>query len=203
MPLLITDPAAREPRGTEDADVLIELASRAAYYQLNAALLRLGFRNDPQGPVCRYAHPPLVLDVMATDPSVLGFTNRWYDTAVRTSRVQSLPNGLDVRVVTPAVFLATKLEAFDSSTRANAGDLRASHDFEDVVVLLDGRPTICEDVRRDDADAASFLRTRFAALLAEPHLEEAVEGHLEPNDAGRLRLPIVLERMREIAETNP
>ena len=48
---------------------------------------------------------------MPTDAAVLGFSNRWYPTAIETAQTLGIA-GLDVRVVTPALFIATTLEAF-------------------------------------------------------------------------------------------
>ena len=51
------------------------------------------------------------VDVMPTDESVLGFSNRWYPMAIDTAQRLDIA-GYEVRVVTPALFVATKLEAF-------------------------------------------------------------------------------------------
>ena len=52
--LLLTDPAAREPRATEDVDVVIEVGRDYGFYNLEDRLRNIGFRNDPLGPVCRF-----------------------------------------------------------------------------------------------------------------------------------------------------
>ena len=51
------------------------------------------------------------LDVMPTDRSVLGFSNRWYTPALR-SAVTVLVDDLELRAVTAPYFIGTKLEAF-------------------------------------------------------------------------------------------
>jgi hypothetical protein len=47
-------------------------------------------------------------------------------------------------VVTGPFFLATKIEAFYNRGK---GDFMVSHDMEDMVTLLDGRPELAEEVR--------------------------------------------------------
>src|SRR5258708_27592720 len=76
--LLISDPAAPDVRPTRDVDVIAEIVSRAAYYVLSKRLRSLGFREDAQV-ICRWQHEDAItLDVMPTDPEILGFSNRWY-----------------------------------------------------------------------------------------------------------------------------
>jgi hypothetical protein len=47
----------------------------------------LGFQEDSRegAPLCRWQHSGLVLDVMPLDANILGFSNRWYGDALRTS----------------------------------------------------------------------------------------------------------------------
>jgi hypothetical protein len=47
------------------------------------------------------------------------------------------------RIVTPPLFIATKREAFHGR---GANDIFGSRDLEDVVTLVDGRPTITAEV---------------------------------------------------------
>ena len=112
--LLLTDPAAAAIRTTLDVDLVVEIADRAAYRGLEKDLLWRGFRHDasPQAPICRWTLDDLVVDVMPTDPSLLGFSNRWYPEALRTAHRRDLPSGLPIRIVDPPCFIATKLEAF-------------------------------------------------------------------------------------------
>ena len=44
--LFITDPAMPEVRATQDVDIIVEVASRMAYYQLEEQLKLRGFKQD-------------------------------------------------------------------------------------------------------------------------------------------------------------
>jgi hypothetical protein len=100
-----------------------------------------------------------------------------------------------IRLITAPYFLATKLEAFAGR---GEDDIWGSHDLEDVVTLIDGRPEIFEEVSTKTLeDVRQFIAQTFGVLLKRPGFEEAVEGHL-PADA-RNRLGIVMDRMRRIA----
>lgn len=46
---------------------------------------------------------------MPVDEHILGFSNRWYPAAIETAQTLQIA-GHEVRVVTPALFIATKLE---------------------------------------------------------------------------------------------
>lgn len=144
--LLITDPAAPSIRITTDVDVITEVTSMRDYYQLSERLRQQGFAEDKSegAPVCRWKLGNTILDVMPTDPDILGFGNQWYKPAMDTARSFKLPSGKRIRIVVAPYFLATKLEAFDGRGK---GDYLASQDIEDIVAVLDGRPEILDETR--------------------------------------------------------
>jgi hypothetical protein len=111
--LFITDPAASGIRPTKDVDAIVDVTSYAKYTALSERLRTLGLVEDTTlgAPLCRWRHNDLIVDVMPTDATVLGFSNRWYPAAIETAQTFHIA-GHDVRVVTPALFIATKLEAF-------------------------------------------------------------------------------------------
>ena len=75
--LLITDTAAPPIRTTLDVDVITEVATRKEYYSLTAKLRDQGFTEDmsPDAPICRWVTDDTILDVMPTNPAILGFGN--------------------------------------------------------------------------------------------------------------------------------
>ncbi len=78
--LWVTDPLAPPLRATADVDVIVEISTRRDYYRFEKRVRKLGFENDHESRViCRFHHPEteLVLDVMPTKASILGFENRW------------------------------------------------------------------------------------------------------------------------------
>ena len=90
--LLVTDQAAGDPRTTLDVDAIAEIASYAEYAAFGDRLRALGFLEDTRegAPLCRWTHHGTVLDVMPLDEKILGFTNRWYRAAVKSSVTQRL-----------------------------------------------------------------------------------------------------------------
>ena len=126
--LFITDPAAGGIRPTKDVDAIVDVTPYAKYAALSERLRRLGLAEDasPGAPLCRWRRDDLIVDVMPIDERVLGFSNRWYPLAIETAQTFDIA-GHDVRVVTPVLFVATKLEAFHGR---GGGDVIASHDLE-------------------------------------------------------------------------
>lgn len=195
--LLITETGGQTPRSTEDVDVIVPVLTRIEWYEVEADLVSKGFRNSPEGPVCRFTQDGLVLDVMPTNGDVLGFTNPWYEEAIATSTKTILPNGLEISLIHPLCFLATKFAAFSDPIRSNAGDPNASRDLEDIVMLMDGRPEILREVSACSKQLRTYLQKQFKGILTRPFIEESIEGQLGNPD--RTRLPVILERMRRLA----
>ncbi len=196
--LLLTDPAAPPVRVTRDVDVITEVTSLVEYHRLCEQLRERGFQEDPTdgAPVCRWTGHGILLDVMPTDPTVLGFANEWYDPAIKTAKDHVLANGRTIRLVAAPYFLATKLVAFND--RGNQ-DYVASHDLEDITSILDGRPQLVAEVQDSEEELKHYLAGRFAALLEDSQFREALPGHLPGDTASQARLPKLVSRIEVIA----
>ena len=131
---------------------------------------------------------------MPTDTKILGFGNRWFEAALNNAEPIDIGNAA-IRVVTAPYFLAAKLEAFYG--RGN-GDFLASHDIEDILTLIDGRPELSDEVRVADSELTVYLRLEFTRLLEDTAFLDSIPGHLMPDDASQARRELVLERIRSI-----
>jgi len=195
--LLLTDPAIPDVRPTLDVDVIVELATKAELYKLEEALRAQGFAEDiDSGVICRWRHDPIILDVMPTDPGILGFANRWYPNAVQHAYECSI-DGVRIRFVSPAYFLATKLEAFYGR---GEGDYILSHDMEDLIAVLDGRLEVVDDISEADEEVQRYLANQFTSLLANDDFLDALPGHLPGDPASQERVPLIVERMERVVE---
>jgi hypothetical protein len=189
-------PNAAPFRSTDDVDAVIEHASYAEYMKLGEQLRQLGFREcqDEGAPVCRWVSHDLILDVMPTNSSVLGFSNRWYRAAFQNAQEVSV-QGHTIRLITAPYFLATKLETFHSRGKE---DYRGSHDLEDIVTVLDGRPEIEDEVGLALPDLRQYLSDEFRALTSNRDFRDALPGHLLPDDASQQRIGPLIERMKNL-----
>lgn len=195
--LLITDEAAAGIRPTKDVDAIVEVGSYSEYNRLCDRMRALGFREDTaeNAPLCRWRNHNLIVDLMPTDASILGFTNRWYVSAMNSAFTISIA-GYGVRVVDPVHFLATKLEAF----HGRGGDnLPSSHDLEDILMVIDGRPELLGEILGAESDVRTYITLTIKQLVANPIFLESLPGFLLPDAASQGRRPLLESRLRAIA----
>jgi hypothetical protein len=195
--LLLTDPAAPPIRATIDVDVIVEVLSVAGYHRFTQRLKKRGFVEDTrrEAPICRWRSGGTVLDVMPTDPSILGFGNIWFAQAFKSAHEIQLPSGKRLRLLPAEIFLATKLEAYNDRGK---GDFLLSRDMQDAVSVVDGRPEIVGEVKAAEAKLKGYISDQFSALLKNPDFIDTLPGHLPPDPASQSRLRIILERMKSI-----
>lgn len=189
--LLLTDQAAGPVRPTQDVDVATHIEKRSELTRLEEQLTALGFGPDMDGPICRWTKGSLVLDVMTDDGQMQGFTNPWYASAIQHARHVILASGTEVRVLDAPHLIATKLVAWRD--RGEGGMF--SHDLEDILMVLDGRPEVKDELRLAPIALQEFVCEQFTSLLAHPDFEETLLGTF--TEAGRDE--VVLGRVRAIA----
>lgn len=200
IPLWITEEAAPPARPTRDVDVVVEVLSLIAYYEVGGRLKERGFAEDPEArQLCAWTHQAddLRLDVMPTEAEILGFTNRWYAEGLAAAVTIELPSGTPIRAVSPPYLLGTKLEAFRSRGGDADGepDYLGSRDFGDIVFLVDGRVELVDEVLASPSSLREYLSTEFTRLGNDSRFESGIAGHLLPDRASQARRDIVLERI--------
>jgi predicted nucleotidyltransferase len=192
--LLLTDPVVSGVRATEDVDAIVEAASFTRFHAVEARLAERGFvRDADSGVICRWKHRAsgTIFDLMPSEPGVLGFANRWYPEAVRSAIEVALSPVLRIHLISAPAFVATKLEAF--ATRGNADVF--SPDLEDILVVVDGRPELVQELKQAGDEMQRALRGQVAALLRRADFDNALPGLI--TDA--TRADIVLDRLRAMA----
>jgi hypothetical protein len=196
--LLITDPAAAPARVTYDVDVIAEIVSYPDYVAFSERLRALGLEEDTRegAPVCRWRRGEFTLDVMPLDAAILGFSNRWYPDVLRDADELMLPSGMLLRVISSPLFLATKIEAFNGRGEM---DYFASRDLEDIVTVVDGRPSLANEVKRSSDDVRAYVAQAIGALLREQRFLDAPPGYLLPDPANQARLSRLIAEFRELA----
>lgn len=176
--LFISDPNVPDVRYTLDVDCIVDVISLNQYHQLEKKLTQQGFKKSLQEDViCRWFYDDVILDVMPTDEKILGFGNCWYKEAIAASAIYTLTDTLEIRVVTAPYFLATKFEAF--RTRGKM-DFYASHDFEDIVSVLDGRIEIVDEIKNADKNLKEYLIHSIFEITDSPSFKGAIPGHFVP-----------------------
>lgn len=196
--LLINAPTAPPSRVTYDVDLIVEVAALRNYHALEEQFTQLGFKRDtsPGAPICRWRLGEVEVDLMPTDETVLGFANRWYPLAAASSERLALPSGKEINLISAPAFLATKLEAF--RTRGKA-DLLLSHDFEDIVNVVEGRFFIVEEIGAVGMELRNYLTLQFVEIIATPEFKNVLPGLVAFDELHTLRVAAVSKKFAMIA----
>ncbi len=198
VPLLMDHPELHEIRPTKDVDAIVEVTTQASYAKLESRLRRDGFVNDTSegAPICRYLIENCKVDVMPIDSTVLGLRSRWFREALASASNKQVSPDQMAPIIEAKYFLATKLEAFKDR---GEGDYFASHDLEDLLAVVDGRSGIVAEVRQGPADLRLYLAAEFSILLKNNAFREALPGHFPAGPGNQNRIPMVLDRLQELA----
>ncbi len=200
--LLVTSPRAQPIRMTLDVDLVAEVTSLAAYHELERQFEGLGFVHDVSAgaPICRWRTGRLVVDLMPSRSEILGFANPWYPMAIETAQRVTLPEtNLVILLIHAPEFVATKLVAFRDRGR---GDYLASHDLEDFITIVDGRETLHDEVVSSSPALRRYIAGEVDALLRSDDFVSALSAQLPGDPAAQSRLPLLLQRLRLMAEIN-
>ena len=193
--LLITETAQAMVRATNDVDLIMEIIGHQDYYKLTNLLRAKGFQEVPEV-ICRWHYQGTKLDLMPADPKILGFSNPWYDEALRSATRLTLPSGRVIRIISAPVLIATKLVAFQ---QRGEGNFQASHDLEDIIAVVDGRTELLEEFALASNEIRDYLDDEIGVLLGTPAFFDSITAHLRPDSASQARLSLVISRLRILA----
>ena len=125
--------------------MIISVLTHGEYRHFQEELKSCGFKElgleDEEGPICRMKLENILIDLMPTN-AILGFENKWYPIAFETAENYQLDDFI-IKLIHPIYFLATKFEAYNN--RGN-GDILESKDIEDILIVINGRPQIYEEL---------------------------------------------------------
>lgn len=194
---LYVPPSGPEGRATDDVDCVVEMTSRVKYHELEEELRRIGFRHvaGERVPICRWEYSGIPVDIMPTGGEVFGFRNSWYADGVANARPAELPDGQMVRIFSVPYLLASKIEAFQDRGR---GDFLGSRDMEDIVTVLDGCPSLEEEMEKSSKPVQEFLTRQFREFLQSGRFVDSLQGHIEAVAPRTGRAEKVLELLRRL-----
>ncbi len=169
-----SDYAVGEIRATEDVDCIVKYDSHMDRIEFEKELRRHHFVEDLEdGVICRWKFENDKVDIMPTNEKFLSFSNKWYEYGFEKRIPYLLPNGNVIFIMPVVVFVATKFEAL----KARGGnDLRYSHDFEDIIFILNS----CNDFElklkeEDNAELKLYIVTNVKWLLNRFNIHEEIE----------------------------
>ena len=177
--LYTDDPSADEIRPTSDIDMTINLANYAEWAKMQERLAELNFYPDPQGQsICSYKYQDIAIDIMPAEDSSIGISNQWYKPGFKNlQKIQLEKEGVEINILPAAYFLATKLEAFIDRGK---NDFYGSHDFEDIIYLIDNRSTIVSEILKADEEVKHFIKTELTDIKNHKQSDEILAMHIHP-----------------------
>ncbi len=192
--LFITDKITLEDvRATDDVDLIVDLAGYAAWADLQAQLREKGFSESSDDDViCRMRLGELKVDFMPDDEAILGFSNRWYAKGIESATKHALTDDLEIKLLTSALFVATKLEAYKGR---GGGDLLMSRDMEDILLVVDGREELFAEIQATDEDIRSYIAEQLGSICAQDDFEAFLTGNIRGPEG---RVVLVQERIDTI-----
>jgi predicted nucleotidyltransferase len=195
--LYTDDPAADEIRPTQDIDMTINIVNLSHWQHIQKQLSVLGFHPDPFGhAICSYKFKDIPVDIMAAEDGPFGPSNRWYKIGFNNLWTAKAKNQ-EIKILSAPCYLATKFEAFNN----RGSDYRTSHDMEDIIYVLDNRVGIVEEIRKDNAQIAHFIKEQFQNIIHKGMLQEVLVAHIHPLMLAQ-RLPIVEDKITQIINYN-
>jgi len=192
--LYINDPSADDVRPTKDIDISLSVASLGELEALREELISKGFTQSPEDNViCRFRYEDVKVDVMGTHAVGWAPANPWFAPGFdhkETIEVENQP----IQILPLAYFLASKFTAFNAR---GAKDPRTSHDFEDIIYILDNRLDLVEKITASPEDARKYLIQEFSKVLKDGQKQEAILGNLFI-EGRELRFQIILDKLKLI-----
>ena len=195
---LLDNPHLPFPRQTDDVDAIVEVVTRIQYTKLEDKLrTEAGFHHDTSddAPLCRWIVDGVKVDIMPVRDPTGNFSDRWFEYALQTAVPRTL-HGVTVTTVSATCFVATKLTAFENRGHS---DFAASHDLEDLLTIVDGRKTLGVELAAERNDLRQYVAGAIKGLLNTPAFHDALPGQLPPDGANQARLPLLVQRLEELA----
>lgn len=192
--------ASAESRATVDVDCVVKYNSHVEKIRFEERLRELSFREDlVDGVICRWTMQDEKVDIMPTDEKYLSFSNKWYGYGF-DKKIQLLLDEECVIYIMPVlVFVASKFEAI----RSRGGeDLRCSHDFEDVIYVMNSCSLFVKEfIDEQNEELKQYIKEQALWLLNRKNLIEEIECVLPYGEEERVS-QIILKLGGIIDNTN-
>jgi len=192
--LYINDRAADDVRPTKDVDISLSISSLIELENIRLTLIDKGFIQTAEDAIiCRFRYDDVKVDVMNTKALGWASANPWFSSGFQKKLGVQIENQ-EIFILPLPYYIASKFAAY--SNRGN-NEPRTSHDFEDIVYVVDNRIDFVEQILSASGDVRPFLKNEFARILNDKVKQEAIYGNLfyETKDQ---RYAMIIEKMNAI-----
>jgi len=193
--LYATEKGSDIPRVTKDIDISVRVSTYSQMEELRLRLARKKIFPTSSGNIMyRYAYQDILIDFIPFEETPLGPTNSWLKPGFKHSREIKVFN-TTIRILPASYFLATKWEAY----RNRGSDPRASHDFEDIIFVLNNHADLVDDVAKSEIKVIEFLKEMCHEIQSHASRDEIIECHLHPGSVVERR-NLVLNKLQQISD---
>jgi predicted nucleotidyltransferase len=173
--LYINDPAAEDVRATKDVDITVEIASLGELESIREELVQKGFTQSPEDDViCRFRFDNIKVDVMSTKEVGWAPANPWFSQGFAHRETVKIGDQM-IQLLPLPYFIASKFAAYIGR---GGKDPRTSHDFEDIVYVIDNRTDIVAQIDKAPMDVKHYLMEQLKIILNHNAMQEAILGNL-------------------------
>jgi len=173
--LYINDPAADDVRPTKDVDISLSIATIAELEKIRVELTRRKFTQTAEDNViCRFRYEDVKIDVMNTKSIGWAPANPWFAPGFALKEKIKIEEQM-IQILPLPYFLASKFAAYNSRGK---NEPRTSHDFEDIIYVIENRTDIAEHIIAAPEDVKPFLLKEFESILKDRAKQEAILGNL-------------------------
>jgi predicted nucleotidyltransferase len=183
------------PRPTEDVDLTVSISTSLGLEDFRQLLFQKGIRPSSEDLVIsRFRYKGIPIDVMSTSPIDWASSNRWFKHGFDAAEAVKLDE-VEIKILPFPFFLATKFDAFESR---GGLDARMSHDFEDIVYLLDNRRHFGHEIESFQEPVRAYLKMQFHHILNDRNKMEAVKAHL-PYLQRQKRFDLIIDQITTLS----
>lgn len=191
--LYATDEGAEQPRSTKDIDISVQISTYSQMDELRENLAQKKIFPVPTEKVMyRYSLDDILIDFIPFEETPLGPTNSWLKPGFKKAYPIQIGK-IKIKILPVSIFLATKWEAFKN--RGN--DPRTSHDFEDIIYIIDNNLELAQDFVNAENDVKKFLKEMSYEILNHPSRNEIIECHINPFTVVQRR-KIIIAKLKEL-----
>jgi predicted nucleotidyltransferase len=191
--LYANDLGADPPRPTKDIDISVQVGTYAQMKKLSERLAEKRIYPLPsESHMYKYHYDNIEIDIIPYDDTPLGPTNKWLKPGFDNPYSVNIGN-VSIKILQINYYLATKWEAYKN--RGN--DPRTSHDFEDIIYLIDNNTELLNEIRKSEQNLKHYLMKMSNEILSHQSLNEIIECHLNPFTV-KERSEIVINKLKEI-----
>jgi len=192
--MYINDLAAEDVRPTKDVDISLAIATIPELEKIREELNRKGFKQTAEDDViCRFRYKDVKVDVMNTKAIGWAPANPWFESGFHKREIVYLDE-IKIQLLPFAYFLATKFAAYNDRGK---NEPRTSHDFEDIIYILDNQTMVNELVKNADNAVKNFLKTEFEKIINDKIKQEAILGNLY-YETSEERFEMIMVKIKDI-----